>query len=114
MWKIPKKCLGFFYPSIVKQCSAWPFDFEWNFYYYYNTWATLTHVCLLINQFFDFFSRSRIMLKTRYFPSQSFVIGKKKIKNFNISENNRINVKVAKVVGYLTCIIENEPNIFYF
>jgi hypothetical protein len=112
MWKSPKKCLGFFYPSIVKQCSAWPFDFEWKFYYYCNTWAALTYVCLLINQFLDFISRSRILLKTQYFPSESFVI-EKKIKVFNISENNIINVKVAKVVGYLTCIIENEPNIFF-
>jgi hypothetical protein len=46
--------------------------------------------------------KNQIFLKIQYFPSQLCVIWKKnKFQNFSISENNIINVEVAKVVGKL-------------
>jgi len=38
----------------------------------------------------------------QHFPSQNFVL-KKMGENFNIYENNTINVKVVKVIGYAIC-----------
>ncbi len=38
----------------------------------------------------------------QHFPSQNFVL-KKMGEIFNIYENNIINVKVAKVIGYSIC-----------
>jgi len=46
--------------------------------------------------------KNQVFLRIQCFPSQLFVIWKKKkSQNFSISENNTMNAKVAKVVGKL-------------
>jgi len=48
---------------------------------------------------FSFFWTNVIFLKKKYFPSQNFVLWKKKnSENFNSFENNIISVDVAKVL----------------
>jgi hypothetical protein len=48
-----------------------------------------------------FISTHRMLFKMQYFPSDIFYF-KTIMKNLNISENNKINVKTAKVVEYVS------------
>jgi hypothetical protein len=58
--------------------------------------------CQIIILFWRFHLKIYIIfqniLKDLYFPSQIFVLWKKQIENFDISENDIISVEVAKVL----------------
>jgi hypothetical protein len=76
-------------------------SFQKDPFIYGSTWAALTHVCWIINLFWNFHFWQ---IEYSWKFNNSLLFRKKKSKNFNIFENNIINVDAANVVGYVEII----------